>query len=56
MLPDGARYTGEVITIPKIQKPSMKMVLEKVPQGKGKILYTNGDKYKGKFQDGVPNG
>lgn len=56
VLPNGARYTGEVIKVQKQQRSSMKWVEEHVPQGKGKILWPNGDKYKGQFHDGVPNG
>ena len=55
-LPDGARYTGEVVMLRKQQRSSKKWVDEFVPQGKGKILWPNGDKYKGQFRDGVPNG
>ena len=56
ILADGARYTGEVITKQKVQRPSNNIVEEKVPQGKGKILWPSGDKYKGYFYDGIPTG
>lgn len=56
VLPDGARYTGEVVKVRKQQRSSQKWVDEYVPQGKGKILWPNGNKYKGQFYDGLPNG
>ena len=48
-LPDGGLYSGHVRRDPI--KPD-----ELVPDGLGKIKWPNGDKYRGRFLNGVPNG
>ena len=49
VLPDGALYTGQVGRDAK--NPTLF-----VPDGKGKIKWPNGDKYSGRFINGVPTG
>ena len=48
-LPDGGLYSGHVRRDP--MRPD-----ELVPDGVGKIKWPNGDKYRGRFLNGVPNG
>mmetsp|Transcript_32543 Transcript_32543/g.40329 ORF Transcript_32543/g.40329 Transcript_32543/m.40329 type:complete len:176 (+) Transcript_32543:469-996(+) len=49
LLPDGGLYSGHVRRDPL--RPD-----ELVPDGVGKIKWPNGDKYRGRFTNGVPNG
>jgi len=56
VLPDGARYTGEVVIRERQNRITAVKEDVSVPQGKGKILWPNGDKYKGQFQEGIPFG
>lgn len=56
VLPDGARYSGEVVIIRRLNRFNGKEEDTSVPQGKGKIHWPGGDKYRGQFHDGAPNG
>ena len=49
VLPDGALYSGQV-------KRDAIRPDELIPDGKGKIKWPNGDKYSGRFINGMPHG
>lgn len=49
LLPDGGLYSGHVRRDALHQD-------ELLPDGVGKIKWPNGDKYRGRFMNGVPNG
>jgi len=49
VLPDGALYSGQV------RRDALKFE-ELIPDGRGKIKWPNGDKYSGRFINGMPNG
>lgn len=51
VLSDGALYSGQVRKDPTSKTPD-----EMFPDGKGKIKWPNGDKYSGRFMNGVPQG
>jgi len=51
VLQDGALYTGQVRRDPTSRTPD-----ELIPDGKGKIKWPNGDKYRGRFMGGLPHG